>query len=74
MTEPSRFELLELDIDARLHDLWGMAAETPAWNLEHAARFMRAAYGQGYLDALREDRRGELCLQHGYAVPERAAT
>jgi hypothetical protein len=35
--------------------------------------FLRAAYGQGYTDALRETRRGQLCLDLGYRVPDRAA-
>ena len=34
---------------------------------------LRAAYGQGYTDALRETRRGQLCLDLGYRVPDRAA-
>jgi hypothetical protein len=35
--------------------------------------FLRAAYGQGYTDALRESRRGQLCLDLGYTVPDPAA-
>jgi hypothetical protein len=35
--------------------------------------FLRAAYGQGYTDALRETRRGQLCLDLGYRVPDRTA-
>ena len=34
---------------------------------------LRAAYGQGYTDALRETQRGQLCLDLGYAVPDTAA-
>ena len=68
---PSRIELLELDIDLRLADLWREAAEIGEWNLEIAAAFMRAAYGKGYCDALTEDAPGSLCHEHGYRIPAR---
>ena len=67
---PSRIDLLELDIDLRLADLWREAADIGEWNLEVVAAFMRAAYGKGYCDALTEDSPGSLCLDHGYRVPE----
>ena len=66
---PSRIDLLELDIDLRLADLWREAAEISEWNLDVVAAFMRAAYGKGYCDALTEDSPGSLCLDHGYRVP-----
>ena len=53
---PSRIDLLELDIDLRLADLWREAADISEWNLEVVAAFMRAAYGKGYCDALTEER------------------
>ena len=68
---PSRIDLLELDIDLRLADLWREAADISEWNLEVVAAFMRAAYGKGYCDALTEDSPGSLCLDHGYRVPAR---
>ena len=68
---PSRIDLLELDIDLRLADLWREAAETGEWTLEVVAAFMRAAYGKGYCDALTEDSPGSLCVEHGYRVPAR---
>ena len=71
---PTRIDLLELDIDLRLADLWREALETDEWSLQVAAAFMRAAYGKGYCDALVEDMPGELCEEHGYKVPERRAT
>jgi hypothetical protein len=71
---PTRIELLELDIDLRLTDLWREALETDEWNLEVAAAFMRAAYGKGYCDALVEDTPGSLCEEHGYKIPERRET
>ena len=70
---PSRIELLELDIDTRLSDLWREALEIQDWNLEVVAAFMRAAYGKGYCDALTEDDPGSLCADHGYRVPDRRA-
>lgn len=71
---PSRIDLLELDIDLRLADLWREATEVPEWNLEVMAAFMRAAYGKGYCDALTEDAPGSLCHDHGYRVPGRRET
>jgi len=68
---PSRIDLLELDIDVRLADLWREANDISEWNLEVVGAFMRAAYGKGYCDALTEDAPGALCVEHGYRVPER---
>jgi hypothetical protein len=68
---PSRIDLLELDIDMRLMDLWREASDVSEWNLEIVAAFMRAAYGKGYCDALTEDEPGSLCEEHGYRVPGR---
>jgi hypothetical protein len=68
---PSRIDLLELDIDLRLADLWREAADINEWSLEVVAAFMRAAYGKGYCDALTEDSPGSLCQDHGYRVPSR---
>jgi hypothetical protein len=53
-TKPSRIDLLELDIDLRIADLWREAATIDEWNLEVVAAFMRAAYGKGYCDSLTE--------------------
>ena len=53
---PSRIDLLELDIDLRIADLWREAAEIDEWNIEVVAAFMRAAYGKGYCDASRRTR------------------
>jgi hypothetical protein len=68
---PSRIDLLELDIDLRLTDLWREAADVTEWNLEVVAAFIRAAYGKGYCDALTEESPGSLCVEHGYRLPER---
>ena len=69
--KPSRIDLLELDIDLRLADLWREAAEIGEWNLDVVDAFMRAAYGKGYCDALTEEAPGSLCVDHGYKVPSR---
>jgi hypothetical protein len=66
---PSRIELLELDIDVRLVDLWAEALSVGEWNIEVVSALMRAAYGKGYCDALTEERPGSLCRDHGYALP-----
>ena len=68
---PSRIDLLELDIDLRLTDLWREACEVTEWNVEVVGAFMRAAYGKGYCDALTEDQPGSLCEEHGYRIPGR---
>ena len=68
-----RIDLLELDIDTRLADLWQVMWEdfpqiagNEQTRLEFSV-FMRAAYGRGYIDALKD--KGELCTDHGYRVP-----
>lgn len=68
---PTRIDLLELDIDLRLADLWVEASEVDEWSLEVVAALMRAAYGKGYCDALTEAEPGVLCRDHGYVVPAR---
>src|ERR1700694_5269792 len=68
--QPSRIDLLELDIHLRLADLWREAAGISEWSLDVVAAFMRAAYGKGYCDALTEDNPGSLCADHGYRVPQ----
>jgi hypothetical protein len=68
---PSRIELLELDIDLRLADLWREAIDVSDWSLEIVAAFIRAAYGKGYCDALTEEAPGSLCIDHGYRMPDR---
>jgi hypothetical protein len=67
----NRIDLLELDIDLRLTELWREAAGVEEWSLEVVSAFMRAAYGKGYCDALTEEEPGSLCLEHGYEIPSR---
>ena len=68
---PTRIELLELDIDLRLTDLWREAGDVTEWNLDVIAAFIRAAYGKGYCDAFTEESPGSLCHEHGYEIPAR---
>jgi hypothetical protein len=68
---PSRIDLLELDIDLRLADLWREAVDVEDWSLEIVAAFIRAAYGKGYCDAFTEESPGSLCADHGYRMPDR---
>ena len=70
---PSRIDLLELDIDVRLADLWREANDISEWSIEVVGAFIRAAYGKGYCDALTEESPGSLCIDHGYRIPERPA-
>ena len=70
-----RKDTLAMAIDVRLAELWAELFELRPEHLdmELLGWFLRAAYGQGYTDALRETRRGQLCLDLGYAVPDTAA-
>lgn len=72
-THAQRIEKLELDVDTRLADLWTEMAGVTEWTIEVVASFMRAAYGAGYVQALTEPVRGQLCRENGYCVPKRSA-
>lgn len=73
---------LKVDIDTRLTELWltildpgspiGRAISSDEELRDALGDALRCAYGQGYTDALREEkagRRGELPSTHGYRVP-----
>lgn len=68
-----RVELLELDVDTRLADLWAKAEAIGMSPREREVfgPYIRAAYGQGWTDALTELPRGALALEHGFTVPRR---
>ena len=70
-----RKDTLAMAIDVRLAELWAELFELQSdqLDMELLGWFLRAAYGQGYTDALRETQRGQLCLDLGYAVPDAAA-
>lgn len=74
---PTRIEQLELAVDSRMPELRRellVQAEGLGWgpaDLQVIAAFLRAAYGNGYVDALSEPVRGELCKTMGYRVPKR---
>ena len=59
LKDPSRIDLLELDIDMQLIDLWREAQDVVEWDLNIVALYIRAAYGKGYMDACYEEARGE---------------
>ena len=67
-----RKDTLALMIDLRLADLWAelFDVEPQSIDTELLGWFLRAAYGQGYTDALRESTRGQLCLDLGYQIPD----
>lgn len=60
-----------MTIDLRLADLWAEIFDLGDQPIDHELLgwLLRAAYGQGYTDALRETRRGQLCLDLGIACP-----
>jgi hypothetical protein len=70
-----RKDMLATAIDVRLAELWAEVFELQPEqiDMELLGWFLRAAYGQGYTDALRETQRGQLCLDLGYAIPDTAA-
>ncbi len=67
-----RFDSLMLDVDLRLRDVW---KEAFGWEdqlcLGTVGALMRMAYGRGYVDALTEPVKAQLCRDHGYQVPKR---
>lgn len=62
---------LELDLDLRLTELWREIDAVDKLSLEVVAALLRAAYGQGYIDALRESDEATLLKAHGLRVPTR---
>lgn len=68
---PTAAQLLELAVDSRIWELLLEAWRELEWDESLIGRYLRLAYAAGYLDALREPRRGELCRRHGFPVPKR---
>lgn len=62
-----------LEVDMRLTDVWAMLFEQgdAQPDTEFLGWLLRLSYVTGYWDALSEQRRGELCEQLGYPIPER---
>jgi hypothetical protein len=72
VSQNEKFELLNLDLDFRLMELWVQLDEIEEWTVEVIAAFLRAAYGRGYVDALEEEKRGQrgkLCRDNDFRVP-----
>lgn len=68
----SKIAALELDIDIRTRDLWKEISTVKEWDVTVVAAFVRAAYGVGYIDALKEAKANataKLCRDHGYKIP-----
>src|SRR5438067_13679002 len=68
--EPTAAQLLELEVDLRIYELLLGAWGELEWDESLIGRHLRLAYAAGYLDALREPRRGELCRTHGSPAPK----
>ena len=72
-TDIEHLERLALDVDTRLLNLWNLAATWPKeWDLEGVGEFVRAAYVNGYYDALTEPVKGKLLRENGYRMPRRS--
>lgn len=70
LPELNRRERLEVELDLRLRSLWEVVCHSEVeLALPVVAAALRAAYGQGYLDACQEPVRGELLREYGYLRP-----
>ena len=68
-----RHERLQIDIDCRIRDVWNWAFEYELdCDMEMLGHLLRAAYGQGYVDAHTEAVPMSLYREHGYRLPKRA--
>ena len=67
---PASRDQLASVLDGRLAEVWAELFQVPPekWDHELIGWFLRAAYGQGYCDALREPG-GTLCGELGYRRP-----
>jgi hypothetical protein len=65
---PASREQLASVLDARLTEIWAELFQVPRerWDHELIGWFLRAAYGQGYCDALREPAGDSLTRELGY--------
>jgi len=79
---PTHQELVDLDIDARLLEVWCdiwadvQSGKLPEALLPLVAKHIRAAYGRGYCACIDEDEwtHGSLLHAHGYSVPRRRSS
>jgi hypothetical protein len=57
-------------LDLRLASIWSELFEVPPeqWTHDLIGWFLRAAYGQGYCDAMREPEAGALCRELGLSA------
>lgn len=72
-SQDEKIARLEIDLDTRLTGLWLDLCEQDkrpeGLTIDFVAALMRAAYGKGYMDCLKEPVPGEVCRTHGYRVP-----
>lgn len=74
MSTPTALDLLELDIDLRLVDLWKELDKfLPDHMVDPVAICLRVAFSRGYEEALTDPVPGGFFIEHGYPVPERRA-
>ena len=66
---PTRIDLLELDIDLRLADLWREAADIDRVEPRGGRRVHARRVRQGVLRRADRGRPGSLCEEHGYRIP-----
>jgi hypothetical protein len=69
--EPTAQELLELDLDLRQHEALLSALDARRRTEGLLATSMRLSYVYGYLDALGEGVRAQLCREHHLPLPRR---
>lgn len=63
---------LEIELDLRLSEIWGLTDSFEEWDLSALAQFIRAAYTKGYIDALTEEEGGRLLSDvPGYRISGR---
>ena len=69
---PASREQLASVLDARLTEIWAELFQVPRerWDHELIGWFLRAAYGQGYCDALREPAGGTLTASSATSRPD----
>lgn len=66
---PTAHDLLGLELAIRMGELWALLDTTDELTLGVVAAVMRAAYGQGYTDCLRDREPGSFLRALGFRVP-----
>jgi hypothetical protein len=71
MAKSKSVQQLEMELDVRLLTVWQKIDDEDQLDLGYVSTLLRAAYGQGYVDALTEPVRGQLCIDLGFEIPPR---